>query len=88
MIERCYRPKHAAYSYYGGRGITICDEWLIRDGKATGFWNFVRDVGEKPDPELTLDRIDSDGPYAPGNVRWATKKEQSLNRVFGRTYAA
>lgn len=74
--------------YYGGRGITVCERWNIRDRKSTGFWNFVDDVGDKPDPSHTLDRIRTNDPYQPDNVRWATKSEQSFNRVFGREYVA
>lgn len=90
MHQRCYNPRHAAYNYYGGRGVTICQEWIskARGGTSEAFWNFVDHVGPKPEAEYTLDRIDCDLPYQPGNVRWATKSEQSYNRVFGRSYVA
>lgn len=73
MVARCSNPNHAAYANYGGRGISVCPEW------AESFWVFLRDVGKRPSPELTLDRIDNDDNYEPGNMRWTTRKEQSLN---------
>lgn len=73
MLARCYRPTHHKYPLYGARGITVCDRW--RDD----FWAFVADVGERPEG-LSLDRVDNDGPYAPGNCRWATDVEQAANR--------
>lgn len=73
MIARCENPKHTSYRLYGGRGITVCDRWR------NDFWTFVADVGERPEG-MTLDRIDNDGPYAPGNVRWAKHSDQVRNR--------
>jgi hypothetical protein len=75
MRARCQRPGHPKYADYGGRGITICDRWLERDG----FVNFLADVGERP-AEMTLDRINVNGNYEPGNVRWATLIQQRWNR--------
>lgn len=74
MKQRCLNPKEARYPDYGGRGITICPQWIV------SFERFLADVGEKPSPELSIDRIDNDGNYEPGNVRWATRSEQSANR--------
>lgn len=72
MNQRCNNPNNVAYRWYGGRGIRICERW--RD-----FKKFVKDVGRKPSRAHTLDRVNSDGNYEPGNVRWSTRTEQSIN---------
>lgn len=74
MKQRCLNPNHAAYENYGGRGITVCQQWV------ESFETFLADVGCKPDPDLTLDRIDNDGNYEPGNIRWATRSQQNSNQ--------
>lgn len=76
--KRCYNKNEKYYGYYGGRGISVSDRWL----GSNGFQNFFKDVGPKPQPKnlYSLDRIDNDGNYEPGNVRWATRSEQSKNR--------
>jgi hypothetical protein len=73
MLYRCDRPQHPHFRHYGGRGISVCPEW--RDFRA-----FLGDVGERPSLGHSLDRIDVDGNYEPGNVRWATAIEQHANR--------
>lgn len=73
MKDRCLNPRNSRYRHYGGRGITVCPQWV------NSFEQFLADVGEKPSPELSIDRIDNDGNYEPGNVRWATKSQQSAN---------
>jgi hypothetical protein len=76
MIERTTNPRNASWLHYGGRGITVCERW---QGSPEGLYNFVADVGPKP-PGTSLDRIDNDGNYEPGNVQWATPRQQGDNR--------
>lgn len=76
MKTRCTNPKTPDWKNYGGRGIRICDRWLGPDG----FANFLADMGRRPSSDHTLDRHpDPNGDYAPGNCRWATKKQQARN---------
>lgn len=72
MKQRCFNPKRERYSRYGARGITVCERWLT-------FENFLADMGERPE-NTTLDRINPDGNYEPGNCRWATQHTQDRNR--------
>jgi hypothetical protein len=74
MKTRCTNPNRADWKNYGGRGISVCERW------ATSFENFLADVGPKPSPLHTLDRILNDGSYEPGNCRWATRGEQLKNK--------
>ena len=73
MINRCHWDSWPEWHLYGGRGIRVCDEWRV------SFESFLRDMGECPG-DLSIDRINNDGNYEPGNCRWATAKEQAANR--------
>lgn len=72
MIQRCTNPDNQAYKDYGGRGISICDRWMI-------FETFYEDMGERPE-STSLDRINVNGNYEPGNCRWATQEVQHNNK--------
>ena len=75
--QRCHNPNHHKYPIYGGRGIIVCDEWR------NDFEAFYAHIGDAPGPSYSIDRIDVDGNYEPGNVRWATKSQQAINtRIY------
>lgn len=82
MKRRCYEESNKDYVRYGGRGIRVCDEWLDKD---CGFINFYKwAVSNGYDNSLTLDRIDVNGNYEPGNCRWVTVKQQNVNTRVNR----
>jgi hypothetical protein len=78
MHQRCENKKSTGYPYYGARGIKICDLWNRKN--PDGFKNFCEYVGNRPSQDHSIDRINNDGDYEPGNVRWSTIKEQLQNR--------
>lgn len=77
MKQRCQNKNYTQYDRYGGRGIRVCNDW--RD-----FTKFYSDMGPKPSPEHSIDRIDNNGNYEPSNCRWASKLEQVQNRGINK----
>lgn len=84
MKERCSDPKNRRFDRYGGRGIEVCERWLVGDGRLSGYQCFLLDMGRRPAKHLQIDRKDFDGHYEPSNCRWATAKEQQRNRSTNR----
>lgn len=87
MNVRCTDPKHVAYKDYGGRGITVCEEWSWDREDGRGFENFLKHIGERPSLKFSIERIDNDVGYFPkhpvtgeNQVKWATMKEQRANQ--------
>lgn len=74
LVQRCTNPKNASWDDYGGRGIKVCDEWRHN---FLAFWNYI---GPRPSSHHSLDRINNDGNYEPGNVRWAPREVQASNK--------
>jgi hypothetical protein len=74
--QRCRNPNCNAYPRYGARGIDVCDRWFL------SFEAFATDMGPRPTPKHSIDRIDNDGHYEPGNCRWATHAEQRANQAY------
>ena len=75
MRRRCYSPTYTTFAYYGGRGVVVCPRWN------RSFAAFLSDMGPRPSPKHSLDRIDTNGPYSAKNCRWATKDVQQQNRL-------
>lgn len=73
MIQRCYNANHQSFHHYGGRGIIVCQQW--RDS----FIDFLADIGNRPSPKHTLERVNNNGNYEPGNTVWAKRFEQHRN---------
>lgn len=78
MIQRCHNPSNPAYDNYGGRGIAVCEQWR------SDYSSFLAHVGRRPSKRHTIDRIDCNRGYEPGNVRWATWEVQGQNKRTNR----
>lgn len=79
MIDRCTNKLSAGWPRYGGRGISVCDRWLNGDGTKGGYECFFEDMGQRPTPDHSIDRINNNGDYCPLNCRWSLPKQQSNN---------
>ena len=78
MKDRCHNPKSQRFDRYGGRGIVVCEEWR------RSFEAFFSCVGNRPSPNHSIERLDNDGNYEPGNVVWATRDQQNANKSTSR----
>ncbi len=82
--DRCLNTRCKAYKNYGGRGIKVCERWLGKNG----FINFLSDMGDRPSKDYSIDRIDNNGNYEPGNCRWATRTQQARNNRCNKILTA
>lgn len=82
LVQRCTNPNNPRWKDYGGRGVTVCQAWR------ESFETFLADMGKRPSPNHSIDRIDNDGDYEPANCRWATPDQQALTRRPRRARAA
>ncbi|HEX2879499.1 MAG TPA: hypothetical protein VHO25_08170 [Polyangiaceae bacterium] len=82
ILDRCLNPNSTAFPHYGGRGITVCQRWQ------ESFENFLADVGRRPAPRYSIDRINVNGNYEPTNCRWADDKTQASNKTTRRVIHA
>lgn len=85
LKQRCFNPNSKDYLKYGGRGVSVYDGWISRGGSAKFIEYIEKHLGPRPGPEYSLDRIDNNGDYEPGNVKWSTRKEQANNRRSTRS---
>jgi hypothetical protein len=76
MCERCHNPNHKNFKTYGARGIKVCEQWRGKGGPEI----FVQDMGFRPSPAHSIDRIDTNADYCPENCRWTTQKQQCRNK--------
>lgn len=76
--QRCYNKNKQHYQHYGGRGIKVCDRWI------DSFENFYRDMGDRPSPRHSIDRINTNGDYSPENCRWATPEQQAATKNLSK----
>jgi hypothetical protein len=74
MLRRCYTPSATSFKWYGALGVKVCDRWR------TSFEDFLTDMGARPSPTHSIDRINPSGDYEPGNCRWATSQQQNFNK--------
>lgn len=81
MIARCTNPNQEAYAYYGAKGIKVCKRWL-------NYANFLADMGLRPSPAHSLDRINTSNGYKPSNCKWSTRSEQQKNKTTTAIYSS
>jgi hypothetical protein len=88
IFQRCYSPTNSSYANYGGRGIKMCDRWLRGDGSLHGIQCFYADMGDKPSPNHSIERLDVNGDYSPENCVWIPQPDQAKNTRANRRVTA